>query len=475
MLQPVVRAKAPKAKPEHTEFGLTCKLCGTRVYARPEQVGKQIKCPDCHSAVDVTAPPRPKVQPKAPSLDDVEEVALDDPGERPRYRPMVRPQGEDAVLGLLNDPPFDVRTGQPRTGGAPGSSPNAAAADFPEVGKDPTTAANRQRTQPQEAAGFAGQGSTADEEEDDFELRLSDPVERPAVKVELPHHIAADLPDPRDEGSYGDELWGSGSSGTRPRWQQSPFLVGVLEFLFQQSTLGSWIGYGLSAGVLLCMLQLAMQFSRSSGPEQVAGLLVSICFTVLAISWSATFGSACLAVIQDTANGNETVEDWPDWHFFDWFVRSFTLVVAVFVAAFPGLLVGSAMLTSGAPLIAIPLPVLASLVAFAPIVLTSILVEGSVLNVVSPTVLRMVRTAAEGWILFYMLTFVIGMLAVGALALLEIQNLITSFIAGALCVTLALLYCRLLGRLMWYSQHKLTEEDAREENRRRWAERAMHP
>ena len=471
MQQPVVRAAQPKSKVEHNEFAINCKLCGTRVYARPEQVGQQIQCPDCHSPVEVIAP-KQKANPKGPTLDDAHPVPLDQPVERPRYRPMVRPEGEDAILGLLNDPPFDLHGDGP----APVGSKARRSADFPPVGEDPAAPAATSRA-------AAPPGATADEErsggeeDDDFELRLSDPVERPPTKVELPHHIAADLPDPREAGSYGDELWGGGNSNdTRPRWQQSPFLVGILEFLFQQSTLGSWIGHSLAAGALLSMLQMAMFFSSQSGPEQIAGLLLSIAFAVFAITWGAAFGAACLAVVQDTANGNASVEDWPDWHFFDWFVRSFTLAVAVFVSTFPGMVVGSIILSTGGPLIAVPLPVIGSLVAFFPVVLCSMLAEGSVLNVISPTVLRMVRAAADGWILFYMLTFVIGMLAVGAVALLELQNIIASLLAGVLGVTLALLYNRLLGRLMWYSQHKLTEEEAREENHRRWAERATtHP
>lgn len=465
MQQPVVRAKRPQPKSEHNEFGINCRLCGTRVYARPEQIGQQFRCPDCHSAIDVVAPRTAQPQPKSPSLDDIVEVPLGAPVQPPRYKPMVRPDGEDAVLGLLNDPPFDLD----------GDPPRSAAADFPAVGSDPASPNPRPQSPAASAPNAADQAASAAEDDDDFEFRLSDPVERPAIKVELPHHIAADLPDPRDEESYGDELWGVGSDGTRPRWQQSPFLVGVLEFLIQPSTLGSWIGYSLSAGALMGLLQFALQLSQTEGYAQAAALLVSIGFTVMFLCWCGAFGAACLAVIQDTANGSEAVEDWPDWHFVDWFARSFTLAVAAFVAAFPGMLLASVMLTGGAPLIAIPLPVLASLIALGPIVLSSILVEGSVLSVVSPTVLRMVRTAADGWILFYMLTFVIGLLAVGALALSELGSLITAFIAGALSATLVLIYCRLLGRLMWYSQHKLTEEEAREENRRRWAERTMQP
>jgi hypothetical protein len=506
MQQPIQRARQPQSSPLHTEFAIVCKLCGTRLHARLDQVGQQIQCPDCHSPIDVPAPPVAKAKPKGPSLDDAEDVPLSDPGDRPRYRPMVRPTGEDAILGLLSNPPFDVSKGEPPAGqpAAPRSPSSAAPAqrfaspsarasaapstpgssidipdyglidDFPPIGQDPAPAtdASRSAASSRPSTVPLREDRYDDEDDDDaLELRLSAPVERPQMKVELPHHIAADLPDPRDEGSYGDELWGGGVDDGRPRWQKSPFLVGVFEFLFYPSTLSSWIGHSVVAGGLLCLLQLAMFYSQG-GVSQVAGLLLSMLFTVLTFVWGSAFAAACLAVVQDTANGLETVGDWPDWMIFEWFGKAFTMAAAFFVAAVPGMVIGSAMLSGGGPFIAVPLPIITSLVAFFPIVLSSMLTEASIISVVSPTVIRMLRAGAEGWIVFYMLTFVQGVLAIGAIALLEMQNVIATVAAGAIGVTLILLYMRLLGRLLWYSQLKLTEAESREEARRRWAERA---
>jgi len=46
-------------KVDDTEYGVTCKVCGTRLYVRPSQTGKKIRCPDCFSEFPAP-PPSPK-------------------------------------------------------------------------------------------------------------------------------------------------------------------------------------------------------------------------------------------------------------------------------------------------------------------------------------------------------------------------------------------------------------------------------
>jgi len=43
-----------------SEFRVKCKVCESVLYCRRHQVGKRIRCPDCGSAVTVSAPPPPK-------------------------------------------------------------------------------------------------------------------------------------------------------------------------------------------------------------------------------------------------------------------------------------------------------------------------------------------------------------------------------------------------------------------------------
>ena len=64
--------------PPAAEFGFECRLCRTRLYARPEQIGQEVVCPDCHSTTIVKPP---KAPPKPPVLvdEDGEELRLSEP------------------------------------------------------------------------------------------------------------------------------------------------------------------------------------------------------------------------------------------------------------------------------------------------------------------------------------------------------------------------------------------------------------
>ncbi len=41
-------------------FPVYCRVCDTLMHARPDQVGKQMKCPDCGAKTDIKAPSPPK-------------------------------------------------------------------------------------------------------------------------------------------------------------------------------------------------------------------------------------------------------------------------------------------------------------------------------------------------------------------------------------------------------------------------------
>ncbi len=65
-----------------SEFRVTCLICGSITYARPDQVGKQIKCHDCYSPITVPPPPKPKKVYK-PDIDNAEVFGMFDHGEPP--------------------------------------------------------------------------------------------------------------------------------------------------------------------------------------------------------------------------------------------------------------------------------------------------------------------------------------------------------------------------------------------------------
>lgn len=69
----------PKVAVDDT-FRVTCPNCDSLTYARPNQVGKRIRCPDCHAAIVV--PPPPKAKPKyQPDIQAAATFDFQDSGE----------------------------------------------------------------------------------------------------------------------------------------------------------------------------------------------------------------------------------------------------------------------------------------------------------------------------------------------------------------------------------------------------------
>ncbi|QDS91481.1 hypothetical protein FF011L_02110 [Roseimaritima multifibrata] len=62
-----------------TDFRVTCPICASITYARPNQVGKQIKCSDCYSKFVVPPPPKPKKVYK-PDIENAEVFQVSDSG-----------------------------------------------------------------------------------------------------------------------------------------------------------------------------------------------------------------------------------------------------------------------------------------------------------------------------------------------------------------------------------------------------------
>ena len=98
-----------------------------------------------------------------------------------------------------------------------------------------------------------------------------------------------------------------------------------------------------------------------------------------------------------------------------------------------------------------------SCLLFFPIVLFSMLAEGTIFAPYSANVVKSVQGAGDGWMLVYMLSFVIGLIAAIGISFVALNHWLAAPFAAAILVTITLIYFRLLGRLMWYSQNNLPQ------------------
>jgi LSD1 subclass zinc finger protein len=460
----------PRKKPKVTHVAVVCSLCRTRLHAPLEKVGQTIQCPDCHTVNEIK-PLQGKLAPKSkgPSLENAEEFELSTPVERPAYRPMQAARGEYEVLSALDPASVEHGWTLPAAGEAPGSQPATKPASparpAPPAAKTPAAsapaanapAANVPVAEPPTEE-YAEEYAEPEEEE---EFVISAPVERLEYK---PPPVKLPPPDPDAslyDGRYEDEYSGTGvNRKSKDAWKRAPFLIGIVEFLFQRDTLLRWVLYAMGAAVLAA---LANTVTPNAGDDYVARAqnqaLMYVCAVAFGIGfmgWVAPFAVCCLAIVEDTANGADEITSWPDYNFLEWFTKAAYFPIAGVVAGFPGLVIGSFIVSSGGfPPIVVLLGVLASWVFLFPLVLGSMLAENSIFAFYSATTFKSLKVAADAWMMFYVYMIFIGFLAAVALAVASIKMFIISSVGATVLVVLAFVYCRLMGRLMWVVQGKL--------------------
>src|SRR5262245_17002793 len=79
-----VKPAAPrkKATPTTQYVPIDCRVCQTHFYGRPEQIGKELKCPDC-GAANIVRPPREAPAKKQPAALEGEQYEVYGVDEQP--------------------------------------------------------------------------------------------------------------------------------------------------------------------------------------------------------------------------------------------------------------------------------------------------------------------------------------------------------------------------------------------------------
>jgi len=428
MLGPQPRPKPPPA----TEVPVVCRLCGTRMYAPLEKIGQTIKCPDCHTDNEILGPKKPPPAKKpGPTLDDTPDFGLGEPGERPAYRPIVAPRGDYAEL-----------------------------AEFDPSQRPPGWSRPERRARA-EAAETAAPTATAEEEEEQEEIIVSAPVERIELKPEIK---PLPPPDPQDslyDGKYDDGLIGDWDDRKKPdAWKRAPLTIGILSFPFQLNNLVRVILYSIGLAIVANVLRATIEWARSDDPSALVGAIFGCMVTAVGMGCLvASFAAVLLAIVQDTANGADEVSSYPDWNVGEWLVTSMYFPAAAFLAGLPGSFFTTALLGFGLDprygAFAAVAPLVLSWIVLFPLVLYSMLAEASILAPYSAATYKSLQEVSEGWVFFYMYAALLGMLGGTALAFLASPTLLFSSIGSIGVVLVAVLYCRILGRLMWYASEKM--------------------
>jgi len=420
-------------------IAVMCPLCRTRMHAAEDRVGETIVCPDCQTPTVV--PPLAEAPSRKRAVTEIEEQdpydlceGVDQPprgsaAAHQAYIPAICPlchtrlhATEDQVGGELVCPdcgqPVPVRAPAPR---APQSAPEVDPDDVYEVGS---------------------------------------PAEvREYRRVEDYRHLGAQP----EEASAEDFLKRSDSAPTvraRPRWT---FFSGVFSFPFYPDVWPRWVLLSMGASVgLFCVAAAVAMSSRpvagvGNAPAFVGGMML---FGIAVIVWLlcvVPMSAACLAIIEDTSEGNDAIETWPDPMFLDWMLDSFFFLNSLVVSTLTGL--GAAKLLEAAGLPAWPALTITVLVLF-PILLLSVVEGGSALKLFSPPIWRSLLRAWWAWATFYLETAAL-LAAVGWLttAMMRAAGLFGVAMAATVLIAAVLIYCRLLGRLAWVCRGRPVDED----------------
>ena len=424
---------------------VVCRLCQTRMLATVDQVGQEMICPDCGTTSTVPPPaPRAASGPfLAPNPDEQYSVGQWDWWETTAPKPA--PQKRILAVCPLCHTRLDVsaelagRRIKCRDCGSSFEVPPAAAPPQPnpmeEIGDEYALAAVPEAPKLKPAI-----FPEAERREEFWRDEQPDAFRPVRSKEEEEEEPEAEPEEP-------------------PRW---PFVSGVFGFPFYPGSIPYWAA--LAGGAILAAAVAHQAFLHAnSGP---LGLVVSLILAgvaaVVGVAWIIAAAAIGLSILQDTSEGCDAVTNWPQGQIFDWIAEFLFVFNSLALAVLLGL--GLRSLFQAGPWLSATM-VAATVYAFFPIFLVSMLESGSPLKPFSAPIWRSVLTVGWAWGVFYVET---GLIAIVVVVPAVLLTLATSAIVGvpaiAVIVAALMIYFRLLGRLIWYCAQQLPDEEETEED-----------
>lgn len=343
---------------DNFEFSIPCPLCGSRVYARISEVDETKKCPDCHSEVTITPPPKKILRSERHLDKDIEDFGLGAPE-------------------VQHD---DVRT-----------------------------ASSRQvKTEAQDALARA-----------EAAVREAEEVERQTTVV-IPKTL--------------------------------PF------FLFSAQALPRWILLSVMIGLAGSLAQFTFFAPASQPSMQFLKLFSSIGMFLLATPAFITLFANCLAIFGDTANGDAEITSWPDTNFTEWMTDSLYIINALVISGLPPAAVAQLFICAGIK----PLGVLvwfAGTLGLFPLVFVSFLDQDSMILPFSKRVWTNLSQEQPTWLVFYLISGALGLLGVLIFFSFTAESVVLHLAAGLLLVGITMLYFRVLGWCIWNCRESLVLSD----------------
>ncbi len=402
----------PAAKPDH--IPVVCPLCHTRLYAKPHQINQTLTCPDCRRSIVVRPPPEASPRPARATLDGADEYKVREGVDQP-------PLGSAAHSKYFSLTCPTCHTRLSATEDQIGTELTCPDCRRPVPVKRPSPPAPKRQWL----------------EDDGVEIAIQPTFERPMTVVPL-----------RDRDVVEAEVKVKRTVSEAPELPHFPLAIGVFNFPIYRNVWPYLLGYGAWLAGLLLLIHYII-WVMINYPAAMIAVIFLLKLTAVGFGfWWFTTASVYLAIIQDSSEGLDRVENWPESVLLASEIRDpfFMLNSAALALAAGGMLM---TLLRSIPELAVVFG-LCSTVAFFPLFLLSMLANDSPMAPFSRPVWSGVARSLGSWAVFYFQTTAVagGTLWIGVLAWRE-----GAFwaIAGLGYVIFAalLVYFRMLGRLAW--------------------------
>jgi len=244
----------------------------------------------------------------------------------------------------------------------------------------------------------------------------------------------------QDQEATAEEFGTVGLGTSRSRGSEPSVRRTMIRFLGNSNVWPQWLGIAVA---LLPLSEAVGFIATSEGLAQVAAILLCVVLAVLGTLLLSFFATRMIDVLEMTAN--DTEKKWIDWPDHDIAGRFLNLMFFVNAASFSALPGGIAAQFFASPLLRATM-VFVSLFLLFPIVLLSMLDQGSCMVPYSQRIWMSVEQIPGAWLRFYLRS---GVMAAGMMGILWIGPLAFSWPQRALVILggclAAWVYVRWLG------------------------------
>lgn len=420
----------PESLPEadHVHIPVYCPVCNTLLHGTLDQVGKSLLCPDCYTPVVVPPPKEPASKKTTVAHPVDEEYALQKEIEKPAADSRAKEQPLIPLVCKLCQTRMYASVDQV------GQLVTCPDCSTPVVVPRPQAKPPKPRVEGT-LIGEYGVGKTVDR-----------PAYTPRPDVRLARI------EPGDTRAM-EEAKPSGIVRVRQVPPQWPFLSGIFGFLWNPGTWPRLVGLMAALPVFLVPVVFALSLIVTPNLGLVSAIpwfgamVMFAAGALLCMGWGFVAFPIFLAVVRDTAEGNDEIEDWPEPPFTDWIGEFFKVFNSVSVSVLCGV-AAYQLLNSFGVRAALVLPVIVFFVF--PVSLLSMMEGDSALKALSLSVVGSLFSKWWAWAFFYLETAVL----VGAFLVVAGWTLLLAgpwalLLLGTLWVPILMLYSRLLGRVAW--------------------------